>query len=128
MCEGAINSLKNHDIALAKSVFSLDDDVDHFAFFILRMLRNATQYRLLASEIHVDSLDCMDYQMLVYRMESASNYAADIVRHIIMLDGVKQKIPDEVLSLMITAGVEVADIYVKAVSAFFSKMCRRQFK
>jgi phosphate uptake regulator len=38
MCEDAINSLKNNDVALAKSVFALDDDVDHFAFFILRIL------------------------------------------------------------------------------------------
>ena len=28
MVEGAINALKNNDVALAKSVFSLDDDVD----------------------------------------------------------------------------------------------------
>ncbi len=43
MCEGAMNALKNDDVALAKSIFSLDDDVDHFAFFILRILRNAAQ-------------------------------------------------------------------------------------
>jgi len=121
MCEGAISSLKNQDVALAKSVFSLDDDVDHFAFFILRILRNAAQDPLLANELHVDPLDCMDHQMLVYRIEYASDYAADITRHIIMLDGSQQKIPNEVLELMITAGTEVADLYVKAVNAFFSK-------
>ena len=121
MCEDAINSLKNNDIALAKSVFSLDDDVDHFAFFILRILRNAAQDPVLANELHVDPLDCMDYQTLVYRMEYASDYAADITRHIIMIDGSHQKIPNEVLELMITAGTEVTDLYAKAVTAFFSK-------
>jgi phosphate uptake regulator len=121
MCEGAFNALKDNDVALAKSVFSLDDDVDHFAFFILRILRNAAQDPLLANELHVDPIDCMDHQMLVYRMEHASDYAADITRHLVMLNGAKQSIPKDVLELMITTGVEVADLYVKSVGAFFAK-------
>ena len=121
MCEGAINALKNGDTALAKSVFSLDDDVDHFAFFILRILRNAAQDPHLAKEIHVDPVDCMDHQTLVYRMEYAADYAADIARHIVMLNGTHQKIPEEVLALMISGGTEAVDLYVKAVEAFFAK-------
>ena len=121
MCEGAFTALKNNDVALAKSSFSLDDDVDHFAFFIVRILRNAAQDPHLANELHIDTLDCMDHQMLVSRMEHASDYAADITRHIIMLNGAKQTIPNEVLALMINAGTEVAELYVKAVEAFFSK-------
>ncbi len=121
MCEGAINALKNNDIDLAKSVFSLDDDVDHFAFFILRILRNAAQDPILANELHVDPLDCMDHQMFVYRMEYAADYASDISRHMIMLKGTRQKIPNEVLALMITAGTEATELYIKAVSSFFSK-------
>ena len=38
-----------------------------------------------------------------------------------MIDGSQQKIPSEVLELMITAGTEVTDLYAKAVTAFFSK-------
>jgi phosphate uptake regulator len=121
MCEGAMNALKNDDMALAKSVFSLDDDVDHFAFLILRILRNAAQDPMLANEIHVDPLDCMDHQTLIYRMEYASDYAADIARHLIMLNGTGQKIPEEVLALMITGGTEAVDLYVEAVEAFFAK-------
>ncbi len=121
MCEGAFTALKNNDVALAKSSFSLDDDVDHFAFFIVRILRNAAQDPHLANELHIDPLDCMDHQMLVSRMEHASDYAADITRHIIMLNGAKQTIPNDVLALMINAGTEVAELYVKAVEAFFSK-------
>jgi phosphate uptake regulator len=121
MCEGAINSVKNQDVALAKSVFSLDDDVDQFAFFILRILRNAAQDPVLANELHIDPLDCMDYQILVYRMEHAADYAASIARHMIMIDGSQQKIPDEILELMVTAGTETVDLYVKAFTAFFSR-------
>jgi phosphate uptake regulator len=121
MCEDVCTALKNRDVALAKSVFSLDDDVDHFSFFILRLLRNAAQDAALANELRIDPLDCMDHQTLVYRIEHAADYTADIARHIIMLEGSKQKIPDDVLDLMVTAGTEAVDLYVKSVNAFFSK-------
>jgi phosphate uptake regulator len=121
MVEGAINALKNDDAELAKSVMTLDDDVDHFGFFILRLLRNAAQDPLLANELHVDPLDCMDHEILVYRMEYAGDYAADIARHIIMLNGVKQKIPPEVLNVMLATAREVLALYVRGITAFFTK-------
>jgi phosphate uptake regulator len=121
MCEDACIALKNQDVALAKSVFSLDDDVDHFSFFLLRLLRNAAQDAALANELRIDPLDCMDHQTLVYRIENTADYTADVARHIIMLDGSRQKIPDDVLDLLVTAGTEAVDLYDKAVTAFFSK-------
>jgi phosphate uptake regulator len=54
-------------------------------------------------------------------MEHAADYAADIASHIVMLEGTGEKIPEDVLELMFTAGVEAVDVYVKAVNAFFSK-------
>jgi phosphate uptake regulator len=121
MCEGAFTALKNNDVPLAKSTYSLDDDVDHFAFLIMRILRNAAQDPHLANELHIDPVDCMDHQTLVTRMEHASDYAAEITKHIIMLNGAKQTIPDDVVALMIVAGNEVTDLYVKSVEAFFAK-------
>ena len=121
MCSDAFKSLKNHDLTLAKTVFSLDDDVDHFSFFILRLIRNAAQDPVLANELRIDPLDCLDYQSLVCSIERAADYAADITKHIIMLDGRKQTIPKDVLELMVTAGNEAIDLYTKSVSAFVSK-------
>ena len=121
MCEDALNALKNRDIPLAKSVFSLDDDVDHFSFFIIRILRNAAQEPRLANELRIDPLDCMDQLTLVRLMEHAADYSADIAGHTAMLDGTQQRIPDNILELMFIAGKEAVDLYVKAVSAFFSK-------
>ena len=121
MCEDIFTALKNQDIALAKSVFSLDDDVDHFSFFILRLLRNAAQDPVLANELRVDPLDCMDHQTLVYRIKHAADYTADIARHMIMIDGRQLKIPDDVLELLVIAGTEAVELYVKAANAFFSK-------
>lgn len=121
MGNDALQSLKTSDIQLAKSVFSLDDDVDHFSFFILRLLRNAAQDPVLASELGIDPVDCMDHEILVYWVEHAADYSADIARHIIMLGESQQEIPEDVLALMFAAGTETVDLYAKAVDAFLSK-------
>jgi phosphate uptake regulator len=121
MCEDIFTALKNGDLELAKSVFSLDDDVDHFTFFILRLLRDAAQNPTLANELRVDPLDCMDHQNMVYRMEQAADYAADIAKSMIMLYGTEEEIPPDVCGLMITAGNIAVDSYAKSVNAFFSK-------
>jgi len=121
MCVDSLNSLKNQDVMLAKAVFSLDDDVDHFSFFILRLLRNAAQDSVLANELGVDPLDCMDHQTLVHKIEHTADYAADIAKHIIMLNDTQLKIPEHLLSLMFEAGNEAIELYDKAVKTFFSK-------
>ncbi len=121
MCRDALNSLKNRDVMLAKAVFSLDDDVDHFSFFLLRLLRNAARDPILANQLDIEPLDCMDHQTVVYRVEHAADHSANIAKHIIMLDGNKQEIPDNLLRLMFTAGTEAINLYDKAVNAFFSK-------
>jgi phosphate uptake regulator len=121
MCRDALNSLKNRDVMLAKSVFSLDDDVDHFSFLLLRLLRDAAQDSILANRLEIDSIDCMDYQTLVYRVEHAADHSANIARQLVLLNGSRQKIPDELLKLLFTAGTEAVNLYDKALTAFFSK-------
>jgi phosphate uptake regulator len=121
MCRDALNSLKNRDIMLAKAVFSLDDDVDHFSFFLLRLLRDAAQNSILANRLGIDPLDCMDYQTLVYRVEHAADHSANIAKQLILLDGSQQKIPDQLLTLLFNAGTEAVNLYDKALTAFSSK-------
>ena len=119
--EDAIKSLKNKDVALAKTVFALDTDVFRFAYFLIRVLRNAAQDSVVANEFHIDPLECMEYQTLVYMMRDMADNSADIAQDVIMLNNSKQKIPEEVLELMLIAGNEAVNLYVKAVDSFFSK-------
>ena len=121
MCRDALNSLQNRDAMLAKTVSSLDDDVDHFCFFLIRLLRDVAQDSVLANQLGLELLDCMDHQTLVYKVEHAADHAANIANHVIMVDGSKLKIPDDLLALMFTAGTVATDLYDKAVNAFFSK-------
>jgi phosphate uptake regulator len=121
MCEDVFNALKTNDISLAKSVFSMDDDVDQFSFLITRILRGAAQSPVLANELRLDPLDCMDYQYLSILIEHAADYVADIAKHLIMIDGMGEKIPSNMLELLYDEGMEVVDLYIKAVNAFFQR-------
>jgi phosphate uptake regulator len=54
-------------------------------------------------------------------MEHAADYAADVARHMIMLDGTKEEIPNDICELIQTAGTLAVESYAKAVNTFFSK-------
>jgi phosphate uptake regulator len=121
MCRDAFNSLKTRDAKLAKAVYTLDDDVDHFSFFLLRLLRSATLDTALANQLELMPIDCLDFQTLVHRIEHVADHATNIAKNVIMLDGRDQKISDSILDLMLTAGKTAFNSYNKAVDAFFSK-------
>jgi phosphate uptake regulator len=121
MCRDACNSLKDQNAALARAVYSLDDDVDHFCFFLLRLIRSAAVDPVLAKQVNLDPIDCLDHQTLVYRIEHVADHAANIAKHIIMLEGNQQKIPDSLLKLMFAFCNDAVDLYDKAVNSFFSK-------
>jgi phosphate uptake regulator len=121
MCRDACNSLREQNAALARAVYSLDDDVDHFCFFLLRLFRSSAIDPALANQLGLDPIDCLDYQTLVYRIEHVADNAANIAIHLMMLDEEKKRIPDSLLKLMFAFGNDAVDSYDKAVNSFFSK-------
>ncbi len=121
MCRDAFNSLKSRDAKLARAVYNLDDDVDHFSFFLLRLLRSAALEPTLANQLDLEPIDCLDYQTLVHRIEHVADQANNIARNVIKLDGRKQRISDPVLDLMTTSGDIAVNSYNMAIEAFFSK-------
>ncbi len=120
MCRDALSSMKNRDAKLARVVFTLDDDVDHFSFFLLRLLRSATIDPTLANQLELEPIDCMDFQTLVHRVEHVADHATNIAKNIIMLNGRQQKISNTVMELMLSSGNAALEAYNKAVESFFS--------
>lgn len=121
MCRDAFNSLGSRDAKLAKAVYSLDDDVDHFSFFLLRLLRRVALDPTMANQLGLEPLDCLDYQTLVHKIEHVADHATNIAKQVIMLNGRRQRISDPLLKLILTAGNEVIDTYFRAVEDFFSE-------
>jgi len=121
MCHDIFNALKDQDVPRAKAVYSIDDDVDHFSFFLLRLLRSAAVDSALANQLGLEPIDCLDYQAVVHKIEHVADQAANIAKHIIMLNGRKQKIKKTLVDPLYDAGVDALNSYDGAVDAFFSK-------
>lgn len=121
MFRDALNALRNRDAKLARAVYALDDDVDHFSFFLLRLLRTAMLNPTLGNELDLEPIDCLDYQTLVHRIEHVADHATNIAKQVITLSGRNQVVSTPLIQLIIAAGNVALDSYNKAVDAFFSK-------
>ena len=120
MCRDVFLALKTQDTNLAKAVYALEDDVDHFAYLLLRLLRNAAVDSSLANQLSLDPLDCLDFQTLVQRIEQTADQASNVARHIIML-GENHQISPTVLDRIHSAGNKALALYDKAVGALSQK-------
>jgi phosphate uptake regulator len=120
MCRDAFTALKNQDAALAKSVYSIDDEVDHFSFFLLRLIRGASVDPALANQLGLEALDCLDYETLVYLIEQVADQAANISKHIIMLEGRQKQISETLREKMYAAGCDALANYDRAVNAMLA--------
>ena len=121
MYQDALNSLRNQDVALAELVCSLDDDVDHFCFFVLRLIRSVILNPELSNYLGIEMIDCLNYQTLVHRVEHIADRAVSIVKCLMALGRAKQPIPEPILELILEAGKETLNAYDRVVKAFFSE-------
>ena len=105
---------------LAKTAYQLEDDVDHFSYFMLRLLRRAALEPALANQLDISISDCLDYQSLVYRIEQVADNASNIAKHIVLLREQQLAISESLIKLMMLAGNDAYKFYNQAVDAFFS--------
>jgi len=120
MLQEVLSSLETQDPILAKTTFQLEDDINHFSYFILRMLRRAALEPALANILDIEMSDCFDYQMIVYRIRQVANNASDISKHIVLLNEQQLKISDHLIELMHQAGKNAHTLYTQAFKAYFS--------
>jgi phosphate uptake regulator len=121
MCRDAFQALRSLDAELAKSVYTIDDEVDHFSFFLLRLVRRAAVDPTLANQLSVEPIDCLDYQTLIHRIEQVSDQAANVAKHIIMMKGGNKEVSKPLLEKMYAAGCDAVALYDNAVNALFAK-------
>lgn len=121
MSEDVLNSLKNWDAKLASSVIALEDDVDQFMYFILRMIRLASQDSLLARNLELDMLDCLDFQTFVHRIEHVADHLTNIAQNLMTLIEGKMVVPPGILSVIIEAAELAFDSYDLSFQSFLEK-------
>lgn len=121
MSEDVLNSLRNWDVKLASSVISLEDDVDQFMYFILRLIRLAAQDSSLAKKLHLDILDCLDFQTLVHRIEHVADHLTNIAQNLKTLIEGKMIVPQGILSVLIEAAEIAFESYDLSFQSFLEK-------
>jgi len=121
MCRDILKATENWDTDLARSVVSLEDDVDQLTYFLLRLIRGAALNPSLGRQLGLDPLDCLDYQTLVHRIERIADHTTNIANSVIALIENKMEIPENVLSTLIEAAKIAFTSYDEAVNGFLTK-------
>jgi phosphate uptake regulator len=121
MCQDLLKAMKEWDVDLAKSVVSLEDDVNQFSYFLLRLIRSAAHNPSLANLLELDMIDCLDYQTLVQLIEHIADYSTSIAENIIYLFENRQFLPKEIFSVIIKTADIAFSSYDDAVQSFVNK-------
>ncbi|MHA1341263.1 MAG: PhoU domain-containing protein [Promethearchaeota archaeon] len=121
MVKDAFEALLNKDLTLARNIYTLSEDVDHFYIFLIRLLRRTALDPSMCKKINIAPLDCQDFTLLINRINHVANHAATIAKQLISLEGKKLVIPDKILKTIYEAGKLATKMYEEAFKAFFDE-------
>ncbi|UCD43965.1 MAG: phosphate uptake regulator PhoU [Candidatus Bathyarchaeota archaeon] len=121
MCQDTLKSMMEWDEDLAKSVVSLEEDVDQFMYFLLRLVRSSALSPSLANQLGLDMVDCLDCQTLVHRIEQVADHTTNIADSLIDLFEEKLFMPRDVYPVLVKSAEVAFDLYDRAVQSFLSK-------
>ncbi len=120
MCNDVVRAMKEWDHELARSVISLEEDVDQFMFFLLRLIRSAAIDPSLATKLGVDMLDCLDLQTLVDLIERVADNVYKTADSVIQLEGYKDVIPAALWGTLLQTTESSFKAYENAIEVFKS--------
>ena len=121
MLRDILISIRNWDKALARTVASLEEDVDQLTFFLIRIIRGAIVSPSLVNMLGLDNLDCLDYQTLVYRIEQIADHATSIANSVIALIDSERSIPENIMTTLIKSAEIAFTSYDMAVQCYLFK-------
>jgi len=120
MSQDILKAMREWNVDLAQSVITLEDDVDQFKFFLLRLLRNSLENPSLAVKLGLSMSDCFDYQLLINRIEYVADHLTEIAGAIINMKDKYSEIPAQVFTSLIQHAELCFHHYDLAVDSFFS--------
>ncbi len=121
MCQDVLKAMKSWDGELARSVLSLEEDVDQFMYFLLRLIRRAALNSSLAHQLGLGMLDCLDCQTLVHRIEHVADHTTSIADNLNTLIEGQSDVLEGVLTVLVEAAEIAFNSYDMAVRSFLSK-------
>jgi phosphate uptake regulator len=121
MCRDILEALLAGDAGLARSVISLEDDIDQLGFLLLRLIRRVAVDPVLGRRLGVDALDCLEYQTLVATIERIGDHATSIAESVVRVIESGIVMPGDVFEAL-TGAAEIAfSSYDRAVQGYLSR-------
>ena len=121
MCQDVMMAFREWDVDRASSVIALEDDVDQFMYFLLRLLRSSASSPTLANQLELDMVDILDYQTLVHRIEQVADHTTKIASSLVYLFNENVFLPNHIFHVLLKASEIAFEIYDLSVEAFLSK-------
>ena len=118
MCYDILKAMKRWDLELARSVVALEEDVDQFMFYLMRLIRSAAIDPALANHLQIDMLDCLDYQTLVDLIERVADNVYKVAFSLVQLEEYKDYIPEELWEKLTETASASISAYEKAIEVF----------
>ena len=118
MCYDVLKSMKSWDLELARSVVALEEDVDQFMFYLLRLIRSAAIDPALASRLNIDMLDCLDYQTLVDLIERVADNVHNAASSLVELEEYKDSVPADLWEKLTATTDASIRAYETAIEVF----------
>jgi len=121
MCQDILVAFREGDVGLARSVLSLEEDIDQLRFLLLRLIRRVAVDPVLGRRLGVDALDCLEYQTLVGTIERIGDHATSIAESVIRVIESGIVVPGEVFEALTESAEITFSSYDRAVQGFLSK-------
>ena len=121
MCQDTLQAMREWDSDLARSVVSLEEDVDQFMYFLLRLLRSSAFSPALANRLDLDMVDTLDCQTIVHRIEHVADHVTNIASSLIQLFEEKLFMPADIFPVLLKSAEISFYLYDEAVQSFLSK-------
>jgi phosphate uptake regulator len=120
MHRDAITALSSDDPPLAREVVAMDDEVDRFNLYIVRLLKVASSDSYVLRESGLNSpREALGYRLITKSVERMADHAVNIAQNRLALT--LSEIPHEILEELDKTSKISLNIFEKAVEALFDE-------
>jgi len=120
MHRDAITTLTTDDLHLAREIIAMDDEVDRFSLYIIRLLKAAVSEGHILREIGLQSpRECLGYRLITKSVERMADHAVNIAQNSLALTPSAPN--EEVLNELRALSESALGVFEEAVESLFDR-------
>jgi phosphate uptake regulator len=118
MHRDAITALSQEEPGIAREIISMDDEVDRFSFYIIRLLKVAVSDNLILRESGLKSpRECLGYRLITKSVERMADHAVSIANNSLALT--MSNISEEVMEELKGLSDSALNVFEASIDALF---------